>query len=85
MKENPESPKTITGLGHGQSLKMHLKKAGLGKGWTHLDPKDPGPDVGQKYNLPQKEDPSLEEPHCRKSDKDTTFLCEDEPQQEAAS
>ena len=42
------------------------------------------PDVGQKYDSPWKEDPLPEEPHRRKSNEDTTFLCEGEPQQEAA-
>ena len=48
VKDKLDSSKTITGLGHGQSLKMHLKKVGPEKGWTHLDPKELGPDVGQK-------------------------------------
>ena len=49
-----------------------------------MEPKDPGPDVGQKYELPQKADslPQAESCH-RKSDEDTAFLCEE--QQEDAS
>ena len=44
-----------------------------------------GPDVGKKYELPQKcESSSQAEPHQRKDDEDTAFLCEEGEQQEAA-
>ena len=46
--------------------------------------KDLGPDVGKEYGLPREKDHSQDEPHCRKSDEDTAFLCEEPPQQEAA-
>ena len=61
VNPNPTS-KTIMGIGHGQSLKLHLKKATPGEGWTHAEPKDLGPDVSKKYELPRKEDPLPEEP-----------------------
>ena len=55
-----------------------------GEGWTHAEPKDLGLDVGKKYELPRREDPSREEPRHRKSDEDTAFLCEEQQQQEGA-
>ena len=72
------------GIGRGQSLKLHLKKATPGEGWTHAEPKDLGPDVSKKYVLPPKEDPSPEEPHQRKSDEDAAFLCEEQQVREGA-
>ena len=84
MKNNPSSSKTVTGIGRSKSPKLHLKKVMLGEGWTHMDPKDPGPDVDKNYEMPQREDPSLDEPCHRKSDEDTTFLCEEQQQQEGA-
>ena len=72
-------------IGHSQNLKLHLKRAMPGEGWSHVEPKDPGPDVGQKYEPPQKAESSQEaEPCHRKSDEDTTFLCEEPQQQEDA-
>ena len=50
--------KTLTGIGCGQTLKLHLKKATQGPGWSHVEPKDPGPDVGKKYELPEKSESS---------------------------
>ena len=62
VNPNPTSKKTFMGIGHGQSLKLHLKKATPGEGWTHAELKDLGLDVSKKYELSRKEDPSLEEP-----------------------
>ena len=41
-------------------LKLSLKKATQGEGWTHVEPKDPGPDVGHPYQTP-KETAKLQE------------------------
>ena len=49
VKNNLSSSKTVTRIGWGQSLKLHLKKAMPGEGWTQMDPKDPGLDVDKKY------------------------------------
>ena len=40
----------------GTWAKYHLKKAIQGLDWTHMEPKDPGPDVSQQYKLPQQSD-----------------------------
>ena len=37
--------RTPSGVGCGQTIKLHLKKAIQGPGWTHVESKDPGPDV----------------------------------------
>ena len=34
-------------------LKLHLKKVTPGEGWTHIEPKDLGPDVGRPYLTPK--------------------------------
>ena len=49
----PDAYRTPSGVGCGQALKIHLKKAMQGLGWTHVEPKDPGPDVGQCYKPPK--------------------------------
>ena len=56
-----------------------------GEGWSHMQPKDAGPDVRKRYEQPQNEEPEpQDEPWCRKSDEDTAFLCEEPQQQEGA-
>ena len=56
-----------------------------GEGWSTVQPKDAGPDVGKRYELPQSEEPEpQDEPRRRKSDEDTAFLCEEPQQQEGA-
>ena len=35
-------------------LKLHLKRATQGEGWSHVEPKDSGPDVGHPYQTPKK-------------------------------
>ena len=47
------SPPRLTKAGWGDVLKLHLKKATQGEGWTHIEPKDPGPDVGRLYQTPK--------------------------------
>ena len=32
----PEGSKTITRLGHGQDLKLHLRRSTPGKDWSHV-------------------------------------------------
>ena len=59
--ENPTtpSPKPVTSLPgltkarRGDVLKLHLKRATKGKGWSHVEPKDSGPDVGCPYQTPK--------------------------------
>ena len=41
-------------------LKLRLKKATQGEGWTHMEPKDPVPDIGHPYQTP-KETAKLQE------------------------
>ena len=77
----PSTPGTKT-LGHGQTLKIHIKKATQGPGWRHVKPKDKGLDVGQKHEPPQRSESSQPEPRWRRSDEDTAFLCKE--QMEAA-
>ena len=42
LASKPSRSKT---LGCGETIKIHLKKAVQGLDWTHVPPKDPGPDV----------------------------------------
>ena len=44
----PSSSRIPSGVGRGQNLKLHLKKATQGPRWTHVEPKDLGPDVRKK-------------------------------------
>ena len=50
---NLPRPPTAKTLGHGQTLKLHLKKAALGEGWATIPPKDDGPNVGKPYKTPR--------------------------------
>ena len=79
-KNKPSSSNTVTGIGRGQTLKLRLKRAMPGEDWSHVEPKDPGLDVGQKYEPPQKAESSEAESRHRKSDEDTAFLCEEQQQ-----
>ena len=54
------SPPGLTKAGRGDMLKVRLKKATQGEGWTHVKPKDPGPDVGCPYQT-SKETANLQE------------------------
>ena len=84
-KNKPGGSKTVTGLGQGQDLKLHLRRSMPGEDWSHVQLKDAGPDVGKKYELPRNEEPEQQdEPQRRKSDEDTAFLCEEPQQQEGA-
>ena len=67
-------------------MKLHLRRSVPGEGWSHVQPKDVGLDVGKRYELPWSEEPEpQDEPRRRKSDEDTAFLCEEPQQQEGAS
>ena len=47
------SPPGFTKAGWGDILKLHLKRATKGEGWSHVEPKDSGPDVGHAYQTPK--------------------------------
>ena len=53
MAPKPSGSKT---LGRGETIKIHLKKTALGQGWTHVPPKDQGPDVRKWYETPHHQD-----------------------------
>ena len=56
-KPSPSSkPSGLKNMGHGETIKIHLKKMALGQDWTHVPPKDKGPDVGKCYELPRCQD-----------------------------
>ena len=47
------SPPGLTKAGRGDILKLHLKRATQGEGWSHVELKDSGPDVGHLYQTPK--------------------------------
>ena len=47
------SPPRLTKAGRGDVLKLHLKRATQGEGWSYVEPKDSGPDVGCPYQTPK--------------------------------
>ena len=47
------SPPGLTKAGRGDVLKLHLKRATQGERWSHVEPKDSGPDVGRPYQTPK--------------------------------
>ena len=53
QKATPSSkPTEIKNLGCGETIKLHLQKKAPGQDWTHIMPKDDGPDVGKHYETP---------------------------------
>ena len=46
-------PTGIKNLGHGETIKLHLRKKAPGQDWTHIMPKDDGPDIGKCYKTPR--------------------------------
>ena len=50
------SPPRLTKAGWGDVLKLHLKRATQGEGWSQVEPKDSGPDVGCLYRAPKEAD-----------------------------
>ena len=56
-KPSPSSkPSGLKNMGRGETLKIHLKKMALGQNWTHVPPKDKGPDVRKCYEPPRCQD-----------------------------
>ena len=54
QKATPSSkPTGIKNMGHGETIKLHLRKKAPGQDWTHVMPKDDGPDVGKCYETPR--------------------------------
>ena len=53
-KTAPPGPPT---LGQGTVPKVRLRKDSPGLGWSHVTPKDTGPDVGRPYQTPKEEQP----------------------------
>ena len=51
----PQSPR-LKNLGRGETIKIHLKKLAPGQDWTHIPPKDKGPDVRKCYERPRCQD-----------------------------
>ena len=51
----PKSPGLKT-MEYRESIKLHLKKTAMGEGWSHIPPKDKGPDISQRYELPRYQD-----------------------------
>ena len=53
QKATPSSkPTGIKNMGRGETIKLHLRKKAPGQDWTHIMPKDDGPDVGKCYETP---------------------------------
>ena len=51
----PQSP-GLKNLGCRETIKIHLKKMTPGQDWTHIPPKDKGPDVRKHYEPPRCQD-----------------------------
>ena len=47
------SPPGLTKTGQMEVLKLHLKRGAQGEGWSHVESKDSGPDVGRLYQTPK--------------------------------
>ena len=43
----------LTKARRGDVLKLHLRRVTPGEGWSHVEPKDSGPDVGRLYQTPK--------------------------------
>ena len=57
QKANPSSKLTgIKNMGCGETIKLHLRKKAPGQDWTHVTPKDNGPDIGKHYETPQRQE-----------------------------
>ena len=54
QKATPSSKLTgIKSMGRRQTIKLHLRKKVPGQDWTHVTPKDSGPDVSKHYKTPR--------------------------------
>ena len=58
------TPRGLPNLGHGTVPKVRLRKDSPGLGWSHVTPKDTGPDVGHPYQT-QKEEQAPEQEAAR--------------------
>ena len=57
QKATPSSkPTGIKNMGHGETIKLHLRKKAPGQDWTHVMPKDNGPDIGKHYETPRRQE-----------------------------
>ena len=53
QRATPSSKLTgIKSMGCGETIKLHRRKKALGQDWTHVTPKDNGPDVRKHYETP---------------------------------
>ena len=43
-------------------MKLHLRRATPGEGWSHVEPKDSGPDVGRSYQTPKEANQQVTQP-----------------------
>ena len=43
-------------MGRGETIKLHLQKKAPSQDWTHVMPKDNGPDVGKCYETPRRQE-----------------------------
>ena len=56
-KPSPSSkPSGLKNMGRRETIKIHLKKLAPGQDWTHIPPKDQGPDVRKRYDPPRHQD-----------------------------
>ena len=56
-KAAPSSkPTGIKNMGRGETIKLHLRKKAPGQDWTHVTPKDDGPDIGKCYKTPRRQE-----------------------------
>ena len=46
-------PTGIKNMEHRETIKLHLWKKAPGQDWTHVTPKDNGPNIGKCYETPQ--------------------------------
>ena len=49
-------PTGIRNMGCGETIKLHLRKKALGQDWTHITPKDDGPDIKKCYKTLQRQE-----------------------------
>ena len=63
LQEKPDTkpspsfkPSGLKNMGHGETIKIYLKKLALGQDWTHVPPKHKGPDIRKCYDPPRRQD-----------------------------
>ena len=52
----PSKPTGIKNMGLRETIKLHLWKKAPGQDWTHITPKDDGPDIGKCYETPRRQE-----------------------------